>query len=282
MQKIEPVDKTVGPSAAQTAYVQQRARGAYIASICQPEAAYDLSVAAQAQRPTNQEIDRLNKRLEWQKANPDRGLTFAPLDLARAKLFIFADASFANNRDLSSQIGFLIVLAEEEAGPQDSLGTTAHQPRDSSQSFALTGNILHWTSMKCKRVTRSVLASEIYGLVAGYDAGFVIASVLTTINSRLRLPPPPVVVCTDSYSLYECLVKMGSTTEKRLMIDLLALRQSYERREIDEVRWIDGRDNPADALTKSAANDALKRLVDGGRLQVRVEAWVDRKGQQEG
>ncbi|KHJ31170.1 hypothetical protein EV44_g1525 [Erysiphe necator] len=31
----------------QTIYVQQRARGAYIASICQPEASYDLSKAAQ-------------------------------------------------------------------------------------------------------------------------------------------------------------------------------------------------------------------------------------------
>jgi hypothetical protein len=30
-------------------YVEQRARGAYIASICQPEASYDMSVEAQVQ-----------------------------------------------------------------------------------------------------------------------------------------------------------------------------------------------------------------------------------------
>lgn len=34
------------------------------------------------------------------------------------------------------------------------------------------------------------------------------------------------------------------------MIDLMALRQSYEQREITKLRWIDGRDNPADLITK--------------------------------
>jgi hypothetical protein len=33
-------------------YIAQRARGAYIATVCQPEAAYDLSTAAQVTSPT--------------------------------------------------------------------------------------------------------------------------------------------------------------------------------------------------------------------------------------
>ncbi|EFQ88793.1 hypothetical protein PTT_15200, partial [Pyrenophora teres f. teres 0-1] len=44
-------------------YVQQRARGAYIATICQPEASFDLAAAAQATEPTKEEISRLNKRI---------------------------------------------------------------------------------------------------------------------------------------------------------------------------------------------------------------------------
>jgi hypothetical protein len=31
-----------------------------------------------------------------------RGLTYVPLKLATAKLFVFVDGSFANNKDLSS------------------------------------------------------------------------------------------------------------------------------------------------------------------------------------
>jgi hypothetical protein len=45
-----------------------------------------------------------------------------------------------------------------------------------------------------------------------------------------------IVVCTDSFSLYECLVKLGTTKEKRLMIDIMALRQLYERRKLYEIR----------------------------------------------
>ncbi|TQN66824.1 hypothetical protein CSHISOI_08614 [Colletotrichum shisoi] len=53
----------------------------------------------------------------------------------------------------------------------------------------------------------------------------------------------------------------------------MALRQSYERRELTEVRWIDGKDNPADAMTKSNASAALERLVSANNLTIRMEAW---------
>jgi len=83
------------------------------------------------------------------------------------------------------------------------------------------------------------------------------------------------IVCTDSYSLYECLVKLGTTKEKRLMIDIMALRQSYERREF-EIRWINGQDNPADSMTKSNPNKALETFIGTNSLNVRVEGWVKR------
>jgi hypothetical protein len=35
------------------------------------------------------------------------------------------------------------------------------------------------------------------------------------------------------------------------MVDLMCLCQAYERREITEVKWISGNDNPADAITKA-------------------------------
>ncbi len=57
-------------------YVAQRARGVYIASVCQPEAAYDLSVAAQAIEPTKKDIKALNMRIQWQLQNAARGLRF--------------------------------------------------------------------------------------------------------------------------------------------------------------------------------------------------------------
>ena len=97
------------------AYIKQQAWGAYIASICQPEAAFDLSAAAQHQEELNEaDITALNKRLQWQLGNKERGLWYILLDLATAKLFIFIDSLFTNNKDYSSQIGYKVFLANKE------------------------------------------------------------------------------------------------------------------------------------------------------------------------
>lgn len=96
------------------------------------------------------------------------------------------------------------------------------------------------------------------------------------IMKQLGLQPILVVICTDSFSLYECMVKLGTTKEKRLMIDIMAIRQSYERHELSEIRWIAGLSNPADAMTKSPCNPALQQLVSTNKLTVKVQGWVQR------
>ena len=45
-------------------YVKQRARGAYLVNIYQPEATFDLSVAAQVTEPSPDDVKILNKKLE--------------------------------------------------------------------------------------------------------------------------------------------------------------------------------------------------------------------------
>jgi hypothetical protein len=65
------------------------------------------------------------------------------------------------------------------------------------------------------------------------------------------------------------------------MIDLMCLRQSYKRREIAEVRWIDGNTNPADVMTKSKACSALKDLIDTNKVNVTCNEWVERSGRNE-
>ncbi|KAE8549025.1 hypothetical protein EYB25_007540 [Talaromyces marneffei] len=229
-------------------YVAQRALGAYIALVCQPEASFDLAFAAQAINPIKEDIKALNKRLQWQHVNTSRGLRFVPLDVKTLRLITFADASFANNKDLTSQIGFVIVLADA----------------------ADNANIVHWSSIKCKRVTRSVLASEMYGMTHGFDAAVAIKSTVTQLLHLTELLL--LVICTDLKSLYNCLVKLSTTQEKRLMIDLMCLRQSYERQEIAEVKWINGDSNPADAMTKSKPCRALEALIDTNKLRIEASA----------
>jgi hypothetical protein len=61
--------------------------------------------------------------------NLDRGLKYVQLNLSTAKLFVFVDSSFANNKDLSSQIGFEIILANESI--------------EEDNTFVLKGNLIH-------------------------------------------------------------------------------------------------------------------------------------------
>ena len=118
-----------------------------------------------------------------------------------------------------------------------------------------------------------MLASELYALAHGFDIG---AAIKSTIQNILGINQLPMVLCTNSKSLYDCLVKLGTTQEKRLMVDLMCLRQSYERREITEIKWISGGTNPADAMTKSKPCLALKHLVDTNKLDLQVTEWVER------
>ncbi|KAK2005265.1 hypothetical protein LZ32DRAFT_546420, partial [Colletotrichum eremochloae] len=60
------------------------------------------------------------------------------------------------------------------------------------------------------------------------------------------------------------------------IIDIMALRQSYERRELYEIRWIDGKDNPADGLPKGNPNKALENFISNNMVKVKMEGWVTR------
>jgi hypothetical protein len=60
------------------------------------------------------------------------------------------------------------------------------------------------------------------------------------------------------------------------MIDIMSLRELYENREITKVRWINGKDNSANACTKKTPNTVLEKLVSHNKLKIKVEACVDR------
>jgi hypothetical protein len=85
-------------------------------------------------------------------------------------------------------------------------------------------------------VTKNVFILEIYGMIGGVNMLFAIGSIFTIIIKQLGLLTIPIIVYTDFYSLYECLVKFGIIKKKRLIIDIMAIRESYENREIFEIR----------------------------------------------
>ncbi len=232
-------------------YVAQRAREAYLTSICQFEASFDLSHAAQSTDSTfcSDDVIALNKRLQWQIINQIRGLQYVKLNQSSLQLVIFNDSFFANNRDLFSQIDYVICLAD-----------------------ATHANILHWFSIKCKRITRSVLTIELFAMIHDFDVDSVLKATLTKMLDIFI----SLILVIDSKSLYDCLVRLEITVEKRLMMNVMILRQSYERREITEIKWIHESNNSVDSMTKSKSFSALKTIIDINRINLDTIEWVKR------
>jgi hypothetical protein len=60
--------------------------------------------------------------------NLSLGLDYISIELNTMKLFAFVNASFANNRNLNSQIGYIIVFGNE---------------KDTEKTFIIPSNLVH-------------------------------------------------------------------------------------------------------------------------------------------
>jgi hypothetical protein len=112
-----------------------------------------------------------------------RRLKTAPVELRfnrpdehSLRLYVYADASFTNNPDLTSHIGFVSFLVDKD-------GACC---------------LLSYSSHKCRRVTRSELAEELYALTDAYDHGHAMRHSLETLFTRKI----PLYLFTDSKTLF--------------------------------------------------------------------------------
>jgi len=66
-------------------------------------------------------------------------------------------------------------------------------------------------------------------MVGRINMAIAIGIILKMITNQLELPVIPIIMCTNLYSFYKCLVKLSTTKEKRLIIDIMAFWQSYKQ-----------------------------------------------------
>ncbi len=108
--------------------------------------------------------------------------------------------------------------------------------------------------------------------------GFDIAGAIKATTNKILVVNLLLVLCTNSKSLYNCLVKLSTTQEKRLIVNVLCLRQSYERREIAEVKQIASNSNLANALIKGkGVSGVLKQLLNTNRIKLEAVEQVERE-----
>ena len=68
-----------------------------------------------------------------------------------------------------------------------------------------------------------MFASKLYIMIAGVDILIVLLSIINIIIDKFGIKQLPTIVCTNFFSLYECIVKLGTTKEKRLIIDIILI-----------------------------------------------------------
>lgn len=138
------------------------------------------------------------KWIALSKGNPSNDLKFVKLDKDSEQISVLADASFATSIDHTSWLGFVILLSDK---------------------FQYS-NVLHYTSMKSKCLTRSAIAAELFVAVMVFNY----ASALNMAPNAIFGRNLPLSLYIDSKSLYAAFVGINTTTEKQLLIDFCLLR----------------------------------------------------------
>jgi hypothetical protein len=209
-----------------------------------PDVAYFAASAAQItaeQWPSaTGAIRRFNATIQRLRNSPEESMRFPILDQDTLRIFVYCDAYFANNEDMSSQMGYIVFLTD---------GQNRCAP-------------MAYKSVRCKRVTRSVLAAEAIAFAEGFDQGYTLKNDLQELPVRNF----PLTILTDSKTLFDVITKASYTREKPILIDLASVWEGYRRFDIDDIGLISSEENLADGLTKETNKDKLREAVSTGRL----------------
>lgn len=86
----------------------------------------------------------------------------------------------------------------------------------------------------------------------------------------------PIGAFVDSCTTFNCVAKDGKTMEKRIQIDVNALRESRDRSELRTLGWIPGKLNPTDGVTKNEIpnrNSPLLSLMKQNKIHIHIDGW---------
>ena len=176
------------------------------------------------------------------------------LDRETLHIRTYAYSSHANNKVLSTQLGFIICLCDAK----DNV------------------SIISYRSYKCRRKTRSALASECHAFADAFDYSYLLKyDIEQLLQQRI-----PIQMFTDSKSLFDVIVRASMSSERRLMIDISATREAYERNEIADIGLIGSEHNLADCMTKIMALKQLLHVLSTQKLNHPIEQYVIRKTSQ--
>ena len=249
MQKLEvlPLGSTF------TDFRSMRMRLAWLANT-RPDCLFEISQLAQVTedrftREGATVLRRLNKATKYATDN-QVAIKIPRLDKDSIRVVGFSDASFANNYDLSTQLGHICLLVDKHANAVP----------------------IDFKSYKSRRVVRSAMAGEVIAFSDLFDRAATLAAEIGDILGRKI----PVQLLTDSKSLFDVISKGSRTSEKRVMLDIAAAREGFRDKVISDIGFVRSSQNLADGLTKKMAQAALQAVLSTGSLDIKPEQWIIR------
>ena len=147
------------------------------------------------------------------------------------KIVVYSDASHANLEDAGSLGAHIVFIVN-------------------SQGHVCT---INWAATKIKRVVRSSLAAEMLSLQDGLEDAIYIRKIVSTLLNQ-REVAIPITAYVDNKSVVQSLMSTKLVEDKRLRVDIAAIKQSLCRNEIKDISWISGEDQLANCMTKRGAS----------------------------
>jgi len=213
----------------------------WLCSQSRPDLAFDVcQLSTKLNDPIVRDVVYANRIVRKAKAHR-YSLKFNRLK-SPLHLKAYCDASYANLSDGSSQGGSIIFLADND------------------------GNVspVSWCSRKLRRVCKSTEAAETMAMLDAIDSCVWIGSLLNEIlPDKIEIS----VIKTDNRSLCDAVHSTTAVEEKRLRVEIAAIRESIRNGEV-KVDWVPKTKQLADCLTKQGADSQkLMEVLEDGRLQ---------------
>ena len=221
----------------------------WLSTHTRPDMSYEvLELSCVMSNPKVENLIQANKCIK-KMGMVECNLKFPDLgDLKKVELVALSDASHANLPDgFSSAGGFIVFLVGENGNSCP----------------------LAWEAKKIRRVVKSTLAAETLAASDAVDScyylGSMLSEILFNVHGRNVIP----ITCyVDNYSLFENVHSTKNVNEKRLRIDLAALKELVKEGLVS-LKWLESCRQLSDCFTKRGVNTyKLIDIIEKGKLEV--------------
>ena len=259
--KVQRGRSAAGPpltTAEQTEFRSVTGSLQWLSSQTRPDIAAWVSLANHGGDTAPSHLASLYETLEYCRSTKHQGLVFQDVAINTASTLVgYADSSWANAQQCSSQQGALVLL------------TTPHCSEVNTKA-----NLINWRSNRSSRVCRSTLASEATAcddcVDRTYFSNLMLAELLTGDRPKKDLSSWRLnqLQATDCKSLFDAVTaEHPKTTEKRTYVDIRSIQEFIKDK---QMRWCPTGVMFADGLTKASKTlrDQLRAWLDAPHAQL--------------